>query len=282
MVKHKLFTIIIVVNGFLMPLLIIQLLFKIPGTWITSAEWTAGDMIQYCIGFFTLLGTLILGGVATRQSERANDIAQLSEKASEYANKINDRMVEFETFEKIRSSMPTIYLDHVKHDLSDFYDLNLDLAQSCLRYDGSISGNCYRMSFSIVNNTNEVISFSQPYLMISHDENKFVYDTGEFSYNENFILRPGESNYMHFLTSKKRVDLLHDFKFRLSINLDNRFGEAYRQNINGVIISNKITEDYIKLFNVYSDFERYNYLINNWVPLDFHKSLSYQKEKGSD
>ena len=212
------------------------------------------------------------------QSERANDIAQSSKKAAEYANNINERIVEFETFEKIRSSMPTVYLDHVKHEVCNYQETIIDLTQSYVRFDRAVSGDCYHMSFSIVNNTSEIIYFSAPYLVLSRNERKSVFDTGEFNHNENIFLRSGESSYMHFFTSKERVNRLHDYKFRLSINLYNRFGEAYIQNINGTIISNKETDEFIKLFNIYPDFERYNYLAKKWISLDFHKSLSYQKD----
>lgn len=277
--NHKALTILMIIFTFLLPLVIIHILFKIkvPESCITSAEWSAGDVIQYCVGFFTLLGTLALGAVAVIQSERANEIAYSAERASEYANEINARMVEYETLDKLRSSMPTIFLDHVEHDISNSKNLIKTLEGNYLYFDKPISGECYHMCFLITNSTNDTINFSQPYLIVSHGEQRKIFNTSEFGYSENTMLQPNESKQIHFMTSAENANCLHGYKLSLKVNLYNRFGEAYRQNINGLIVANRVSEKYMVLFNTYSDFERYNYTTNKWVSLDFYNALSFRQ-----
>lgn len=283
--RHKVLTIFIIVAVFLLPLLVIQLLFwlKTPESWITSAEWSAGETIQYCVGFFTLLGTLALGAVAARQSEHANEIAQAAQKSAEQANEINARMVEHETNQKIRSSMPTIFLERIEHNICLLQDLKTDYADKQLYFNGILEKSCYHMCFVITNSTNEIIYYSQPYLTLvdeKGDGSKIVFDTSEFGWNENVALKSGESGQIHFIADEDRAGHLFDYGLRLAINLYNRFGEAYRQNIKGSIIANNVSEKCLVLFNVYSDYERYNYTTNKWNPLDINSLAFQQQEKG--
>lgn len=64
---------VIVIGLFLIPLLVVHLLFK----WSTrfyfiSAEWSAGDLISYIAGFEAFAGTIILGVIAVWQTDKAN------------------------------------------------------------------------------------------------------------------------------------------------------------------------------------------------------------------
>lgn len=71
---HKFVSTIIMLALFLVPLLIVHLLFlwDSPCTWL-SAKWKAGDLIGYIAGFEAFIGTTILGIVAVWQTEKAND-----------------------------------------------------------------------------------------------------------------------------------------------------------------------------------------------------------------
>lgn len=71
--KHKMKTILVIIGMFLVPLIVVHLLFK----WDTgydfiSAEWSAGDLIGYIAGFEAFAGTVILGTIAVWQTYKAN------------------------------------------------------------------------------------------------------------------------------------------------------------------------------------------------------------------
>lgn len=71
--KHKMKTILVIIGLFLVPLIVVHLLFK----WNTgydfiSAEWSAGDLIGYIAGFEAFAGTVVLGIIAVWQTDKAN------------------------------------------------------------------------------------------------------------------------------------------------------------------------------------------------------------------
>lgn len=71
--KHKMKTILVIIGLFFVPLIVVHLLFK----WDTgydfiSAEWSAGDLIGYIAGFEAFVGTIVLGIIAVRQTDKAN------------------------------------------------------------------------------------------------------------------------------------------------------------------------------------------------------------------
>ena len=71
--SHKIITILILFGLFLIPLIVVHLLFKWhSGCTYFSAEWSAGDLIGYISGFEVFTITIILGIIAVRQSDQAN------------------------------------------------------------------------------------------------------------------------------------------------------------------------------------------------------------------
>lgn len=72
--KHKVLTTIFIIVAFVVPLVVIQLLFECDsGISLFQSKWSAGDALAYVIGFGTFFGTVFLGIVAAYQSEVAQN-----------------------------------------------------------------------------------------------------------------------------------------------------------------------------------------------------------------
>ena len=71
--KHIILTICLCVLIFIVPLVLVHVLFKTtaPHNWFV-AEWGAGELLAYIAGFEALLGTVILGLVSVYQNDKAN------------------------------------------------------------------------------------------------------------------------------------------------------------------------------------------------------------------
>ncbi len=110
--KHPRQAILIVMAMFLIPLIIVHLLFKWnTGIAFLGAEWDAGDLLAYIAGFETLLGTLILGLITVKQAERADAV---NEQLSKENNKL--QMV------AIQKLIPVLRVDSVEVSDSDIVD----------------------------------------------------------------------------------------------------------------------------------------------------------------
>ena len=114
--KHVWQTILIGFGLFFLPLFIVHIAYRIPAIspWFAST-WEAGELITYIAGFEAFVGTVILGVVAARQNDKANDLNELMLKNDErraaferqpciriqYCNfKQNDKRDMFHRFEK--------------------------------------------------------------------------------------------------------------------------------------------------------------------------------------
>lgn len=75
--KHKKLTVILLVIAIFLPIVTIHILFKIRSNcyWI-EAEWGAGDVLGYFGDVLSFTGTVVLGYVAIRQTEKANLISE--------------------------------------------------------------------------------------------------------------------------------------------------------------------------------------------------------------
>lgn len=71
--KNKVKTIELCVVLFALPVLIIHVLFKIPGCEYFRAEWSAGDILGYIAGFEAFVGTISLGMLSLWQNEKINN-----------------------------------------------------------------------------------------------------------------------------------------------------------------------------------------------------------------
>lgn len=85
--RHWLLTIIISLIG---PVLITHILFKINlGISFLSAEWSAGDFLGYIAGFYTFIGTILLGAVTVDQSKKAQEANERLSKENNYFQKVS-------------------------------------------------------------------------------------------------------------------------------------------------------------------------------------------------
>ena len=76
--NHTGVTILICVLLFVIPLVTVHFLLKIPA-WSDClvAEWSAGELLAYIAGFEALAGTVFLGLITVDQAEQANAVSQL-------------------------------------------------------------------------------------------------------------------------------------------------------------------------------------------------------------
>lgn len=89
--KHKILIIVIMVIAFFLPLIVVNLLFKWKsGIPFIEAEWSAGELLTYISGAETLLGTLFLGYITIRQTEKI----ELEKRLVEWKPDINITKVE--------------------------------------------------------------------------------------------------------------------------------------------------------------------------------------------
>ena len=73
--QHKKIFILCIVLLILLPPVVIHILYKVPAyNDFFKSEWEPGDLLNYCGGCLSLLGTLILGGIAIEQSNFANEL----------------------------------------------------------------------------------------------------------------------------------------------------------------------------------------------------------------
>lgn len=73
--NHKILVTIITVLVFIVPLIVIHILFKSTAihSWFV-ATWSAGDLLGYIAGFVSLLGTVFLGLITVYFADQANEI----------------------------------------------------------------------------------------------------------------------------------------------------------------------------------------------------------------
>lgn len=69
--------------------MVVNILFKFSSTF--SAEWSAGDALEYVSGFQALLGTIILGIITVEQGQ---DAQKVNERLSEENNKLQKIMAQ--------------------------------------------------------------------------------------------------------------------------------------------------------------------------------------------
>lgn len=87
--NHTGVTILICVLLFVIPLVTVHILFKIPA-WSDClvAEWSAGELLAYIAGFEALAGTVFLGLITVDQAEQANTVSQQLGKENNEMQKI--------------------------------------------------------------------------------------------------------------------------------------------------------------------------------------------------
>lgn len=77
-IAHKVKTCFIVFGLFIIPLIVIHLLYKwITPNYMLQSSWSSGELITYIAGFEAFLGTVFLGVVAVRQNDK---VIEMNEK----------------------------------------------------------------------------------------------------------------------------------------------------------------------------------------------------------
>ena len=84
--KHKVWAVLVAVGIFVLPLLVVHLLFFFDAKydWLV-ASWDAGDILAYVAGFEAFLGTVLLGIITVKQSK---DAQKMNERLSKENNEL--------------------------------------------------------------------------------------------------------------------------------------------------------------------------------------------------
>ena len=87
--NHKILVTIITVLVFIVPLIVVHILFKSTAihSWFV-ATWSAGDLLGYIAGFASLLGTVFLGLITVYFADQANEINERLGKENNNMQKI--------------------------------------------------------------------------------------------------------------------------------------------------------------------------------------------------
>ena len=134
---HKVKAGLIILGLFVIPLLVIHLLYK----WQTphflfQSSWSSGELITYIAGFETFLGTVFLGTVAAHQNEKASDLNERMLKNAEVRdrferrpiNSISDCKCEIISESELQKKPPIsdsmIYFESVPYTSTSDYNLN--------------------------------------------------------------------------------------------------------------------------------------------------------------
>ena len=109
-VAHKTKTGLIVFGLFIIPLIVIHLLYK----WITphymlQSSWSSGELITYIAGFEAFVGTIVLGIIAVRQNEKVIEM--------------NERMIKREEKRDAFERQPILEISNCTVDLLDGPDV---------------------------------------------------------------------------------------------------------------------------------------------------------------
>lgn len=108
--KHPIKSIILSTLIFVIPLLVVNFLFKIPAinSWFIP-EWEAGSVLEYIAGFEAFLGTLLLGIISVHQNS-------VSQKATEQLAAENNALQKI----SIQRLLPVLKIaDVIVHDTED-------------------------------------------------------------------------------------------------------------------------------------------------------------------
>ncbi len=184
--KHPVIAALILVAIFFAPIIIVQALFQYDtGIPFFQAKWSAGDALSYIVGYFTILSTAILSGLAVWQNERfkqENDVAQdRLEKLTRQANEqvIINKIIEIESSnllkleesvgrfcnvaspQSIASSMEeSLYLTEI--DSSNMNLANTMAQRKLAKLDSELDTALYELSRCLVSDTRLVKDDQNP------------------------------------------------------------------------------------------------------------------------
>lgn len=202
-------------------LAVVQILFNLPAPcrWL-EAVWEAGDLIS-------LVGTLILGYIAMKQANEANESADA-------ANKISNRLMDLE-FERYKlENRPFVMV-------ADWRAENLQLNQifnpdklyiQIARYDekGPILG----LSLFIQNTTNAPLSVE--FKDGCTEEYEFMYSTTNQP-KQKLMVQPFDIQEMVFYAAEDEIRKLKGKTLKMNFILENRFTERYQESFKIIVAS---------------------------------------------
>lgn len=210
--RHKVISIFLVLLLFVIPLIAVNILFKLEtDVWFLQAEWSAGDILGYIAGFEAFIGTLLLGVAALKQSDRANEIndrlMQMQEESQRF--EIREKAAPIAVIPQTADQKKQSYV--INDDDSDEYDvLNQKFEYVFFTESPSIT----RENYKLFNMVIELVNISNAIIKEIELSNFRLFDIltntsgvspekeniTEYIYNENnaettvkCMLRPGES-----------------------------------------------------------------------------------------
>lgn len=112
-IAHKVKTGLIVFGLFIVPLVVIHLLYKwITPNYMLQSSWSSGELITYIAGFEAFIGTVFLGAIAVYQNEQANEL--------------NIRMIKREEKRDRFARQPLVMIHNWQVNYIEYQDLESD------------------------------------------------------------------------------------------------------------------------------------------------------------
>lgn len=197
-------TILIVLAAFLLPLIIVHVMYKTNAiSPFFVSTWGPGDLTTYVAGFLAFLGSVVLGAVAVYQNQKANDI--------------NNRMIAANEKQNKFTRQPCIMITGAKRDT-----IQKDNEQSFIILSFTNATNVYTQ-FSI-----DSISFGDVAWSLTRST-----PLGESVLQEAPIsqLKPFETNNISIHSAIKDFNINFDCSCTLILSMLNSIGEEYIEKI---------------------------------------------------
>lgn len=238
--KYKKMLIWIFLIGFIVPMIIVHCLFKWhSGNDFLTAEWTAGELLEYIGTMISFLGTIVLGVLALQASQIANDLSKkvIDMEQDKYKLELRPFVLvsNWEAYEVAQNKI--MYNPERKYIQIGSYD---DKAALCL-------------SLELTNTTQSCISvaYSQGK---ADDINKSWGNAAINQGNLKMILAPGQKDEFVFYASLDFMKNQFGNRVTVELFLENRFSQRYKETFVIIItaLSDNVTKEpgkwYCKLF----------------------------------
>lgn len=227
--KYKKTIIQVMIAIFLVPALIVHILFKWKsGIDFIEAEWSAGDFLGYIGTFLSFIGTIVLGYLALQASYKANDLSQKVIEIEQERYKLEDRPF-------VLVSDWNAYEIHTKQLIDDPKRKYIQIGE----YD---SGTALGLALQFTNTTESCISVQYSQAKVRNPE-KCWGNAAVNQQNLKMILLPGEKDEFIFYASPSFMQEQIGQRITLELTLENRFSKRYRETLVIIItsLSNKVS-----------------------------------------
>ena len=195
---------------------------------------TAGDLLTYIATIFSVIGTISLSIITVHLTKKANDIASLQ--------------VEMNEYKMIREQRPFVILSNITEEVWSKSQINAKTRIPTLRLyrenteldENQPNDNMYMLSFCFVNSTENILTLRYGGYIDSAGT-KNINRISEYTVREKIIIPSGSEISIGLYSTQDFWEYLNRDMFVLLLDLENRFGEKYAEQIE-IAFDTNITE----------------------------------------